>query len=217
MPFFKRLSSVFGGSKKMYNASVLDLRSVVVASSIDEVYHIKRRLGEGQTAIVYEGIRHGDGKTYALKAFKINDTMRDTCEGLREEVEVLRALPLHKGVCQMVECVATPGMVYLTIELVAGGDLLSPIEESGAYSESTALALFAQMVDAVDTLHQGGIVHRDLKPENICFTTAALEWVKLIDLGAAGFLERDGMTDLCGTPLYAAPEVTPWFRVATEP
>ena len=60
-------------------------------------------------------------------------------------------------------------------------------------------------------LHTLGIVHRDLKPENICFTTAELQWVKLIDLGAAGFLEHDGMTDLCGTPLYAAPEVTPRY------
>ena len=34
-------------------------------------------------------------------------------------------------------------------------------------------------------LHSLGIVHRDLKPENICFTTAELQWVKLIDLGAA--------------------------------
>ena len=24
------------------------------------------------------------------------------------------------------------------------------------------------------------------------------------------------MTDLCGTPLYAAPEVTPWFYVKTD-
>ena len=34
-------------------------------------------------------------------------------------------------------------------------------------------------------LHSLGIVHRDLKPENICFTTTELQWVKLIDLGAA--------------------------------
>ena len=119
------------------------------------------------------------------------------------------------------------------MELVSGGDLLSPIERNGPYSERRAQHVFAQIVHAVRHLHasgtgprpkpkpqpkpqQGprpsaqlwptpracaracacicaqvrhlhslGIVHRDLKPENICFTTAELQWVKLIDLGAA--------------------------------
>ena len=30
-------------------------------------------------------------------------------------------------------------------------------------------------------------------------------------MGAAGELSMRGLADLCGTPLYAAPEVTPWF------
>ena len=70
-------------------------------------------------------------------------------------------------------------------------------------------------------LHSLGIVHRDLKPENVCFTTAEQRWIKLIDLGAAGVLQGGdtdggGLTELCGTPLYAAPEVTPWFYVKTD-
>ncbi len=46
-------------------------------------------------------------------------------------------------------------------------------------------------------------MHRDLKPENICFTSTDLKLIKVIDLGAAGFLSPEGLTDLCGTPLYA--------------
>ena len=70
-------------------------------------------------------------------------------------------------------------------------------------------------------LHSLGIVHRDLKPENVCFTTAEQRWIKLIDLGAAGVLQGGdtdggGLSELCGTPLYAAPEVTPWFYVKTD-
>ena len=68
-------------------------------------------------------------------------------------------------------------------------------------------------------LHSLGIVHRDLKPENVCFTTAEQRRIKLIDLGAAGVLpggEDGGLSELSGTPLYAAPEVTPWFYVKTE-
>ena len=42
------------------------------------------------------------------------------CEGLRDEVEILRALPEHHGICAMTEIVSTPGCVYLAMELVAG-------------------------------------------------------------------------------------------------
>ena len=169
MGLFGRISKIFKARPEQ-SASVLDLRGVVVASSIEDVYVVKRRLGEGQTAMVYEGVRRADGKSYALKAFKLDDGRDASCEGLRDEVEILRALPKHSGVCTLREIISTPGCVYLSMELVAGGDLLSPIEERGAYSESTACSLFAQMVDAVDFMHQAGVVHRDLKPENVCFT-----------------------------------------------
>ena len=102
-------------------------------------------------------------------------------------------------------------MVYIAMQLVAGGDLLAPIEERGPYSEATARSLFAQIVDAVDCMHQAGYAHRDLKPENVCFTDKGRKKLKVIDMGAAGELSMRGLADLCGTPLYAAPEVTPWF------
>jgi len=65
----------------------------------------------------------------------------------------------------------------------------------------------------VTQMHSAGVVHRDLKPENICFTRPDHAQIKLIDMGAAGFDGPDGLSELCGTPLYAAPEVTPWFYV----
>lgn len=197
-----RLKRMFT-SRKDHVADVLDLRGVVVASAIEDVYTIKRRLGEGQTAVVLEGTRLADGQSYALKAFRLNDGLKAACEGLRDEVEILRALPDHPNIVGLGEIVSTPGCVYLAMELVAGGDLLSPIEERGAYKEARAQKLFAQMADAVDAMHQAGIVHRDLKPENVCFTDQSQQKLKIIDMGAAGFLTEDGLADLCGTPLYA--------------
>ena len=91
----RTLRRIFG-YRKDHAAEVLDLRGVVVAAAIEEVYTIKRKLGEGQTAMVYEGLRLADGKTYALKAFRLSDGLRAACEGLRDEVE--KRLPLHSVV-----------------------------------------------------------------------------------------------------------------------
>ena len=206
----RRVSRVFGPRRK-HNADILALRGVVVADEIEDVYKVQRWLGEGQTAVVLLGERLADGKRYALKRFRLNDSLRTASEGLRDEVQVLRALPDHGGLVGLREIVSTPGYIYLAMELVAGGDLLSPIEERGAYSERAAQSIFAQMVDAVDAMHQANIVHRDLKPENVCFTDGGCKRLKIIDLGAAGFLTERGLSGLCGTPLYAAPEVTLWY------
>jgi serine/threonine protein kinase len=206
----RRASRVFG-PRREHNADVLALRGVVVAGEIEDLYKVQRWLGEGQTAVVLLGERLADGKRYALKRFRLNDGLRAASEGLRDEVQVLRALPDHGGLVGLREIVSTPGYIYLAMELVAGGDLLSPIEERGAYTERAAQSIFAQMVDAVDAMHQANIVHRDLKPENVCFTDGGRKKLKIIDLGAAGFLTERGLSGLCGTPLYAAPEVIPWY------
>ena len=217
---WNRLKGMFGAVPKGpgHLAGVMDLPvGVQIAESSEDLYQTVRQVGAGQTAVVYEGVRRSDGVHYALKHFTELSGDKEALRIFRAEVETLRELGSHRFIVSLLEVVSTPAAAIVVMELVSGGDLLSPIERSGPYSERRAQHIFAQIVHAVRHLHSIGIVHRDLKPENICFTTAALEWVKLIDLGAAGFLERDGMTDLCGTPLYAAPEVTPWFHVATEP
>ena len=184
---------------------VLDLDDVVVAPDIEELYHITTQLGVGQTAVVYEGVSRRDGAHYALKVFR-NDGLRadpGAVTALRDEVKMLRSLTEHPYVVSLYEVVSTPAAAYLVMELVSGGDLLGPIERHGPYSERQACRLFAQMVEAVQHLHSAGVVHRDLKPENICFTGTDERQIKLIDLGAGGFLTPTGLGDLCGTPLCA--------------
>lgn len=81
------------GPKGVHIEIILGLRGVVVANSIDDVYKMKEVIGEGQTATVIEGVRLSDGKPYALKAFRTAGAGADVTEGLREEVEILRAIP----------------------------------------------------------------------------------------------------------------------------
>ena len=153
------------------------------------------------------GVSRRDGAHYALKVFR-NDGLRadpGAVTALRDEVKMLRSLTEHPYVVSLYEVVSTPAAAYLVMELVSGGDLLGPIERHGPYSERQACRLFAQMVEAVQHLHSAGVVHRDLKPENICFTGTDERQIKLIDLGAGGFLTPTGLGDLCGTPLYAPP------------
>ena len=50
---------------------------------------------------------------------------------------------------------------------MAGGDLSHILQEYCALDESVARSYIAELVLAVEYLHNKGIIHRDLKPDNM--------------------------------------------------
>ena len=62
-----------------------------------------------------------------------------------------------------------------------GGDLSSLLHAFGAFEEPMAAFYVAEILLALNYLHQHGIVHRDLKPDNVLLDTHG--HVKLTDFG----------------------------------
>ncbi|KAF9177933.1 hypothetical protein BGZ51_008246 [Haplosporangium sp. Z 767] len=71
--------------------------------------------------------------------------------------------------------------VYLAMEFVPGGDLRTMLTARGVLREEDTRLYFAEMVMAIDALHQQGYIHRDLKPEN--FLIDRMGHIKLTDFG----------------------------------
>ena len=81
------------------------------------------------------------------------------------------------------------------------------LQKEGRFAEDRAKFYIAELVLALEHLHDNDIVYRDLKPENILLD--ANGHIALCDFGLSkANLNNDGTTNtFCGTTEYLAPEV----------
>lgn len=76
--------------------------------------------------------------------------------------------------------------LYLILEYLPGGDMMSLLIRFDVFHETMARHYIAECVLAIESVHNLGFVHRDLKPDNILFD--AQGHIKLSDFGlSTGF------------------------------
>ena len=100
---------------------------------------------------------------------------------------------------------------FIVLELLAGEDLATRIEQRGPLSPEQAVATLLPVVHALSAVHESGIVHRDIKPENVFLAEAELGLqAKLLDFGIARKTDRVRRLTVrdtaLGTPDYMSPE-----------
>ena len=94
------------------------------------------------------------------------------------EAQAISALN-HPHICALHDIGSQDGADYLVMEHLEGETLAARLRK-GALSFPAAMAIAAQVADALGAAHGKGIVHRDLKPENIMLTAAG---PKILDFG----------------------------------
>jgi serine/threonine-protein kinase NIM1 len=112
----------------------------------------------------------------------------------------------HPNIIRLYEVVETLTKLHIVMECATGGELLVRVSRAGRLQEEDAKPIFAQIVAAVQHMHEKEIVHRDLKAENIMFSADGV--VKVGDFGfsiTANY--QDHLSTSCGSPPYAAPEL----------
>lgn len=177
---------------------------------ITQDYSIKKKLGQGNFALVRLCERKSDGHQFAVKIIHKKRLQKPKQQqALDREVDILRKV--DHDFCVSLEAIyETSNHLYLVLEYCQGGELFDMICKHNHFTEKQAQAVVRQVTQALMYLHEQGIVHRDIKPENILLLEGHPDSVvKLTDFGLANKL--DG-TDLkfwtsCGTLYYAAPEV----------
>jgi len=171
------------------------------------VYELDRLIGKGGMGAVYLAHR-GDGQFEQQAAVKLLalpleiDAFR---RRFQQERQILATLD-HPNITRLIDGGLTPqGDPYLVMEYVAGQPLDRYCDQR-RLPVSERLALFRQVLSAVDYAHRHLIVHGDLKPSNILVTEEGA--VKLLDFGTSRFLDEETKTVTAAalTPKYASPE-----------
>ena len=71
--------------------------------------------------------------------------------------------------------------LYLVMDYIPGGDMMGRLIKEGIFSEKLAQFYIAELVLAVESVHQMGFIHRDIKPDNILIDKSG--HIKLTDFG----------------------------------
>ena len=186
-----------------------DLHKSTPHMTID-AFDMQYIIGKGGGGIVWKGTHKGTGISNAIKIIEKADII---CEK-----SFTRALSEHTIMSNLNNPFITKlhysfqgeTQIYLVMELIEGGNLLSLMRlfPKNRMPELDARFYLCEIILAVEYIHHNGIGFRDIKPENILVTMRG--HLKITDFGlATKIIDSNSIRNntLCGTPEYMAPEM----------
>ncbi|RHY09230.1 hypothetical protein DYB36_002197, partial [Aphanomyces astaci] len=123
------------------------------------------------------------GEVFALKSMlKSSMVMKNQVGHVRAERDILA---MADNECQWLGTLQysfqDTSRLYMVMEYLPGGDLMGLLIKEDKLSEVTTRFYAAEMVMAIESVHELGYIHRDIKPDNVLLD--AFGHIKLTDLG----------------------------------
>ena len=97
--------------------------------------------------------------------------------------------------------------MYFIMDYYQNGEMFYFLRKEQRFSEEKSRVYAAEILLALECLHENNVIYRDLKPENVLLDSAG--HIALTDFGLSKIRrDQDEVTyTFCGTPEYLAPEV----------
>jgi serine/threonine protein kinase SCH9 len=173
-------------------------------------FEILRLLGKGTFGQVFQVKKRDSQRIYAMKVLskQVIVKKKEIAHTIGERNILVRTATTESPfIVGLKFSFQTPTDLYLVTDFMSGGELFWHLQKEGRFSEERAKFYIAELVLALEHLHDNDIVYRDLKPENILLD--ANGHIALCDFGLSkANLTGDGTTStFCGTTEYLAPEV----------
>jgi hypothetical protein len=183
-----------GGEDKL-DVNDFDLLKVVGQGAFGKVMLVRKK--EGVSA----------GQIYAMKVLKKSVVAaKGQVEHTKSERSILCEIR-HPFIVRLRFAFQSEDKLYLITDYYNGGSLFYHLRKSKCFTEDRARFYAAELLSALDHLHQQHIIYRDLKLENILMDHTG--HIALTDFGLSkqNIDVTGGATTFCGTAEYIAPEL----------
>ncbi|EGU80643.1 AGC/AKT protein kinase [Fusarium oxysporum f. sp. raphani 54005] len=173
-------------------------------------FEILKLIGKGTFGQVYQVRKKDTQRIYAMKVLqkKVIVQKKEVAHTVGERNILVRtAMSDSPFIVGLKFSFQTPSELYLVTDYMSGGELFWHLQKEGRFDEKRAKFYIAELILAIQHLHNNDIVYRDLKPENILLD--ANGHIALCDFGLskANLTKNDTTNTFCGTTEYLAPEV----------
>ena len=176
-----------------------------------EGYDVKRMIGKGAFATVWESVHLESKQSVALKLIRIDLATEQVFSRFAREIQVMQRMD-HPNVARVYDSQINQTLGYIAMELVKG-DTLDAYVRTKQPAPIEVIEIAAKVCDGLHHAHEKGVVHRDLKPSNIMVDQH--NQPKLLDFGLCKSMfgpkspedsaeSIDGL--VIGSPLFMAPE-----------
>ncbi|KAF3923054.1 Phototropin-2 [Dactylellina cionopaga] len=173
-------------------------------------FQILRLIGRGTFGQVYQVRKKDTNRIYAMKVLskKVIVQKKEVAHTIGERNILVRTATTDSPfIVGLKFSFQTPTDLYLVTDYMSGGELFWHLQQEGRFSEERAKFYIAELILALEHLHNHDIVYRDLKPENILLD--ANGHIALCDFGLSksNLSKNETTNTFCGTTEYLAPEV----------
>ncbi|KAF6029677.1 trc [Bugula neritina] len=146
------------------------------------------------------------GHIYAMKILHKMDMLeKDQLGHVRAERDILVEAD-HQWVVKMYYSFQDTTNLYLIMEYLSGGDMMTLLIKKDTLSEDVTQFYIAESICAIDYIHRLGFIHRDIKPDNLLLDSKTL----------ASVLVSRSPTELISIKIYHKPNpVTSHIHLTT--
>ncbi|KAI0058229.1 Pkinase-domain-containing protein [Artomyces pyxidatus] len=177
-----------------------------IENEFEARYERGKLIGRGGYSTVYEARDRSGGGKVAVKVVR-GDPVSLSATSASTEVDIMEELD-HPNIVKLEAVFRDRGDLYIVLELIPEGNLLSIIMARRYLDELYARDVTSQVNNALVYLHSKRIIHRDIKPENILVASVQPVMIKVADFGLAAFAGSGAaLQTVCGTYGYMAPEI----------
>lgn len=179
---------------------------------ITDYYKIEDTVfGKGHDGEVKLCIKKSTGEKYAVKIInKDKLKLSEDYELLLREIELMKIIK-HKNVINLLDYFEEKHYIYLVMDCLEGGDLITYIDkkENGRVSEKEAAKIIKYISNGLFFIQKFGVIHRDLKPDNIVLMKPNdISSLKIIDFGVSRTVPFGcTLNEPLGTLNYCSPQI----------